>query len=166
MQSYVLLPPIFLIPKQKKFHWLVLQATGGSFLNVSKIPSDPLPEKAICQSSFPMSIVKQAGIWYSQFYSWLSHPLALTLGKSPGTNEQNTVTARSTAYGGPGRITFQKFIWAKALRKLGQKKAQQQHCHVHQFWLQKEHKSIRKGFSSSMLSPPICLQISVYLYLY
>ena len=57
-------PPTYLscTKEKKKIHLLVPQATGGSFLNVSKIPSDPRPEKGIYHSSFYTSIVKQAGI--------------------------------------------------------------------------------------------------------
>jgi len=51
--------PIYLILKKKKIHLLV-EATGKSLPNASKVPSDPLPEKAIYQSSFHVSVVKQA----------------------------------------------------------------------------------------------------------
>lgn len=39
-------------PKEKTIYMPAPQAIGGSFLNVPKIPSVPLHEKAIYQSSF------------------------------------------------------------------------------------------------------------------
>lgn len=42
--------------------------------------------------------------------------------------QKYSATARSTACGVPGGISFQKFVWAKAVRKWSQKKEQELFC--------------------------------------
>lgn len=62
--SAIVHPPLTCLshPKEKTIYRPAPQATDGSFLNVPKIPSVPLPEKAIYQSSFHGSNKQESGI--------------------------------------------------------------------------------------------------------
>lgn len=129
-------------PKEKAIYMLVPQATGGSFLNVSKIPSVPLPEKAIYASSFHGSNKQESGVLSSiqgsaidSPWPWESHLEQMS--KMLCDSSQHSLWRL-------WKNQFSEICMGKSTQKLGQKKAQQQHCHVCQFWLQKEHESIKK----------------------
>lgn len=62
VQSYVLLPLIFVLLERKNPFASTTSHWWKEVLNVSEIPSDPLPAKALYESSFHMSVEKQAGI--------------------------------------------------------------------------------------------------------
>lgn len=166
MQSYILLPTCLSHPKEKIIYMLAPQATTGSFLNVSKIPSVPLPEKAIYQSSFHTRVT-QAGLSYSQFYSGLSYRLTLTLGKSPRTNEQNALwqlTAQIVK--ALEESIFRNLYGQKHLENEAKRKHSSSTVMCANSDCRKSTSLLRKVFSSPMPSPPMCLQMSVYLYFY
>lgn len=60
----------------KKFIHYYSVADGGS-LKVSK--SHPLSKKVPIKAASTLRSVKQAGIWYSHFYSWFCYWFSLTL---------------------------------------------------------------------------------------
>lgn len=100
--------------------------------HVPKTPSSPLTEEVSVRAASKPPPTKHAGSWCSHFYSWLCHQFTSTLAKWAKRCHSSQHSFR-----GLGRISVQEFWWAQALGNRDQKKGQQQHCHVHHFWLQR-----------------------------